>query len=69
MVTETKRHTKGQVAPGKTPVNWRLLTGNVNQLDYEAQRLGYSSVPAFVNAFWTRYFNTEPGGMIQREPL
>lgn len=68
MVSETSAHTKGKVAPGKKPVNWRLPVGVVNQIDYERKRLGYDSSPAYVAAHFTRWFNTEQGANIQREP-
>jgi hypothetical protein len=66
--TEKPRHTKGQLTPGKKVVNWRLLIGVLKMLAFEAERLGYSSVPEFVNAFFTEYFNNDPGEWIQRKP-
>lgn len=71
MVTDTDdkpRHRKGQLAPGKIVKNWRLLIGVDKMLSYEAQRLGYSSTPEFVNTFFTEYFNIDPGEWIQRKP-
>lgn len=62
MVT-IKTHKKGAVAPGKVNRNWRILDGVDAQLHQEAKRLGYSSVPSFVNAHFVRYFN---GEVIQR---
>ena len=65
---EAKTHTKGAVAPGKKPVSWRLPIGVVNQIDFERKRLGFDSSPAYLAAHFTRWFNTEQGASIQREP-
>lgn len=60
MVTPAKTvHKKGKLAPGKVNKNWRILVGISNQLDEEAERLGFDSVPQFLNAHFTRYFNGE----------
>lgn len=59
VTTKQKKHTKGAVAPGKVNRNWRIYIGIDSQLQEEAVRLGYSSVPAFLNAHFTSYFNGE----------
>jgi len=66
MVAEAnKTHKKGKVAPGKVNRNWRVLVGIDKQLHEEAERLGFESVPAFINNHFTRYFN---GEVIRRDP-
>ena len=60
METMTKTtHKKGKLAPGKVNKNWRILIGIDEQLKLEAERLGYDSVPAFINSHFTKYFNGE----------
>jgi len=61
--TAKKRHKKGTVAPGKVNRNWRIYQGIDAQLQEEARRLGFNSVPAFLNNHFVRYFN---GEVIQR---
>lgn len=65
MAAEVKTHKKGEVAPGKLNRNWRILAGIDENLHLEAERLGFESVPAFINNHFTRYFN---GESIQRAP-
>jgi len=52
-------HKKGKIAEGKIQRSWRINVGVDNNLHEEARRLGFSSVPAFINAHFTRYFNGE----------
>lgn len=60
MVTPAKTtHKKGKLAPGKVNKNWRILVGIAVQLEEERIRLGYDSVPQFLNAHFTKYFNGE----------
>lgn len=58
-------HKKGKLAPGKVNRNWRILAGVDEQLHQEAELKGFESVPAFINAHFTRYFN---GETIRRGP-
>lgn len=55
----TSVHKKGRISPGKVVRNWRILVGVDKLLHEEALRLGYSSVPEFLNTLLTRYFNGE----------
>lgn len=65
MVTDTILKTKVRKAgPGKMIQNWRIEEKNVHNSRLEAPRLGFSSVPAFVNNLLARYFN---GETIKRE--
>ncbi len=59
MTDTTTVHKKGKVADGKIPRNWRILKTVCDQLKEEAAAKGYASVPAFINAHFTRYFNGE----------
>jgi len=60
MTNETKTvHKKGKVADGKVVRNWRILKSVDDNLREEASARGYASVPAFLNAHFTRYFNGE----------
>ena len=56
---------KGKVAPGKVNRNWRILAGIDQLLHEEAILKGFDSVPKFINAHFTRYFN---GETIKRDP-
>jgi len=60
-------HKKGKVDPAKINRKWRILKAVDEQLHEEAVRLGFGEkgVAAFLNNFFTRYFNGEP---IQRDP-
>lgn len=58
-MVQTKSKSRGDVAPGKTQVNWRILTNLLKLALEEARLLGFSSIPAFVNNLLTRYFNGE----------
>lgn len=49
----------------KVARNWRITKDNVDNSELEAPRLGFSSVPAFVNNLLARYFN---GETIKRDP-
>jgi len=40
---------RGAVAPGKTPVNWRIDTEALEKARVAAQERGYSSVPQLVS--------------------
>jgi len=64
MVTNTQ-HKKGKVDPAKVVRNWRIRKDNDHNLHLEAPRLGFSSVPAFLNNLLVRYFN---GETIKRDP-
>ena len=57
MVNENK--TRGDVAPGKTQVNWRITTPNFNKLQVVAPELGFFSVPALVNFILTKVLNDD----------
>lgn len=61
MVNTPTTHKKGAVAPGKINRNWRILKSVDEQLQPEAERLGFGpkGVATFVNNLLTRYFNGE----------
>ena len=51
---------RGKIAPGKRQVNWRVREDIMLQLEEEAQRRGFSTVPALVNTILAeRYANGE----------
>ena len=64
MVTNTE-HKKGKPNPNKVLRSWRINNDVDHNLHLEAKRLGFSSVPAFLNVFLSRYFN---GEIIRRDP-
>ncbi len=63
MVSST--HKKGKVDPAKVNWNWRILKTVDEGLHLEAAKRGFASVPAFLNNFFTRYFD---GETITRDP-
>ena len=60
-------HKKGKVDPAKVNRNWRILKTVDENLHAEAVRLGFGEkgVAAFLNNFFTRFFN---GENITRDP-
>lgn len=48
-MTETEIQTRGNVAPGKVQVNWRIDERSFNKAKVVAPEQGFSSVPALVN--------------------
>lgn len=44
-----KEMTRGAVAPGKTPVNWRIDTQALEEARIIARERGYASVPQLVS--------------------
>lgn len=52
-------HKKGKLNPKKTIRSWRINNDVDHNLHLEAARKGFASVPAFLNNFFTRYFNGE----------
>jgi len=52
---------RGQVAPNKVQVNWRISSENIANCKQEAKRLGLGSVPTVVNYILTQYFNKQKG--------
>ncbi|MFA5429865.1 MAG: hypothetical protein WC329_01745 [Candidatus Omnitrophota bacterium] len=54
----TKTHTKGKVAEGKKPVNWRLFEDVVDNIVKEAIEKGYGEKGAatLVNSHFRAYY-------------
>lgn len=52
---------RGEVAPDKVQVNWRMFKRVVNALQADADRRGFPSAPALLNHLLTlHYFGNEP---------
>jgi len=52
---------RGNVAQEKTQVNWRINKKVVNALRADADRKGFTSIPALLNHLLTlHYFGEEP---------
>ena len=54
-----EQKTRGDVAPGKKQVNWRIDIESLKKLEEESKELGYGSITAFVNYLFKRYTRGE----------
>ena len=51
--------TRGVVAPGKRQVNWRIDERRLRKLEEEAERRGFSTVPALVNNILAERYDSD----------